>query len=60
MNERDMLWTAANALIEGLGPHFGIWKNPALRVAYDNIYTKLTDQEVHQIINELKRIVVVG
>lgn len=56
MNDREKLWSASYYIIEGLGPRFGMWKNTALRLAYDNIMYKLTDAEIKQVLENLKAV----
>jgi hypothetical protein len=59
-SERDKLWSAASALIEGLGPKFGMWKGTALNIAYKNIYNTegngLSDEEVWKVVGDLSQI----
>jgi hypothetical protein len=58
VEDRDRLWTAAYAIIEGLGAKFGMFKGTAENIAYKNIYNKdgkgLTDEEVKKVVDSLK------
>ena len=60
VNDRDKLWSAAHAIIEGLGARFGMWKGTAKVIAYKNIYNKdgtgLSDAEVAKIVADLNSI----
>lgn len=66
VNDRDRLWSAASAIIEGLGTRFGMFKNQALRIAWRNSYNcddrgvidgkGLTDEEISNVVAKINEI----
>lgn len=56
MNEKDAAWTISHDIIEMFGKDFGLFKNMALKYAYDGIYGK-KDEEIHQVIERVRAII---
>lgn len=56
MNDKDAAWTITHDIIEMFGKDFGLFKNMALRTAYDSIYQK-KDAEIHAVIMRIREVI---
>lgn len=55
MNKKDKLWTVSHDIIEMFEKDFGLFKNMALKIAYDYIMN-MPDKDVDALIRKLKSI----